>query len=410
MSPLPCQCRRVGHLILPLFLIPLPLFLSAQSGGQDPFQKANNAVNKVTNAIAVFQPYLLKARELYFDARQMAGDVKNSAKSTFGRNGNGNITNTGVAGPGGGQYSSGSQYSGGGQVQSGSYDSSRNGQGSQYSSSTYSQNPSSGNYQSNSSPGSYQSGNSSGNYPSGNSSGANSSNPSSGNYQSGNSTGNSQSGNSSGGGIQSYLPNQSLPINNAASVNNDGTGNWGNQNNGLYGNCLDVLTGTVMGMGEAAQKPASVDLLFFAPADGQNTYILMTPGFARNNGTATYMTEHTSDQVLQWTDVTESEVALTRLTLGQFNQIQNNGQIQNAVRNAQNYSGLYTSVGQKLDGQVFAVKAQMENREVYALIAVIRQIGTSGNNGYLKIMIKSSGLDTNNDGQVDANAYLRSRN
>jgi hypothetical protein len=136
---------------------------------------------------------------------------------------------------------------------------------------------------------------------------------------------------------QTYLQGQSSPVNNPASINNDGTGNWGNQNNGLYGNCSDALTGTVMGMGEAASAPGSVDLMFFAPADGQNTYYIMTPGFARNNTTATYMTEHASDQVQQWASVNESEVALTRLTLAQFNQIQNNGQIQNAVRNAQNY-------------------------------------------------------------------------
>ncbi|HSC40475.1 MAG TPA: hypothetical protein VLD19_21480, partial [Chitinophagaceae bacterium] len=200
---------------------------------------------------------------------------------------------------------------------------------------------------------------------------------------------------------------QSLPINNPASINNDATGNWGNQNNGLYGNCLDALTGTVMGMGDAAQTPVSVDLLFFAPADGQNTYILMTPGFARNNSTAGYMTEHVSDQVMQWSDVNESEVALTKLTIGQFNQIQNNSQIQSAVRNAQNYAGYYTSVAQKLDGQVFSLKIQMESREVYALVAVIRQIGTSGSNGYLKIKIKSVGIDANHDGQVDANVYTR---
>jgi hypothetical protein len=206
------------------------------------------------------------------------------------------------------------------------------------------------------------------------------------------------------------MQGQSLPINNPSTVNNDGTGNWGNQNNGLYGNCLDVLTGTVMGMGDAAASPKSVDIMFFAPADGQNTYLLMTPGFARNNSTATYMTEHTSDQVQQWTDINESEVALTKMTIGQFNQIQNNGQIQSAARNAQDYSGYYGAVGQKLDGAVFAIRTIAEGREVYALVAVLKQIGTSGSNGYLKIAIKSTGVDLNHDGQADANAYLRGNN
>jgi hypothetical protein len=161
-------------------------------------------------------------------------------------------------------------------------------------------------------------------------------------------------------------------------------------------------------MGDAAQAPKSVDLMFFAPTDGQNSYCIMTPGFARNNGTAGYMTQHVSEQVMQWSDVNESEVALTKLTLGQFNQIQNNSQIQSAVRNAQDYAGYYTSVGQKLDGQVFAVKMQMDDREIYALVAVIKHMGTSGSSGYLKIKIKSTGIDLNHDGQVDANAYQRS--
>jgi len=382
----PGSSTCLSRLLLCLFLLLSAVCLSGslaaqQSGGQDVFQKANNAVNKATNAIAVFQPYLLKARQLFYDAKQMAGDVKNYAKSTFGKNGN--ITNTGVAGP---------NYSNGNTIQSGSYDTSHNynqyNQNPQYTGSQGSQYNQGGNTQNNSSS-TYSSGSASqGGYPT-------------------NATQGGTQSNATGQNIQSYLPNQSMPINNAASVNNDGTGNWGNQNNGLYGNCLDALTGTVMGIGEAAQKPAAVDLLFFAPADGQNTYILMTPGFARNNSTATYMTEHVSDQVQQWSDVTESEVALTKLTLGQFTQIQNNGQIQNAVRNAQNYSGLYTSVGQKLDGQVFAVKVQMENREVYALIAVLKQIGTSGSNGYLKIRIKALGIDNNNNGSPDANNYIR---
>jgi len=97
---------------------------------------------------------------------------------------------------------------------------------------------------------------------------------------------------------------------------------------------------------------------------------------------------------------------LTKLTLGQFNQIQNNSQIQNAVRNAQEYAGYYAAVGQKLDGKIFAVKVQMDNRETYALVAVLKQFGTSGNNGYLKIQIKTTGLG-NSSGQVNANAYLR---
>lgn len=346
-------------------IIFLPFSGFTQNPGKpDVFQKANNAVNKVNNVLAIFQPYLLKARQLFYDTKQLAGDVKNSSKAVFGKNGG--ITNTGVNGGLNTNTNTG-QYNNG-------YDTTQNGYNN-----SYNQGNNNNGYTTNT-----NSGNQNGN----------------GTYQ----NNNSQIDNNAA--YQNYLPNQNLPVNNPATVNNDGSGNWGNQNNGLYGNCLDVLTGTIMGMGEAAQTPASVDLMFYAPADGQNTYYLITPGFAKNNSSVSYWTEHTSDQVMQWSDVNETEVALTKLTIGQFNQIQNNSQIQNAVRNAQNYAGYYSSVEQKLDGKVFAIKAQMENREVYALVAVVKQIGTSGSSGYLKINIKAQGVSAGN-GQVNANSYLR---
>jgi hypothetical protein len=378
----------------------LPRGLQAQYNNQRPdaFDKANNTVNKVASAIAVFQPYLLKARQLFYDAKQMAGDLKRDARGVLRKDSSGAYNNNG------GTYNGGSYSSNNGTYSSnnGSYNS--NG-GNTYSSNSGSGNSNNGSYNnngSNSNNSSYGNG-SNGSYGNG-SNGSNGNNSSYGN-------GNNGSYGNNGGGYSNnpatYMQGQSLPINNPSTVNNDATGNWGNQNNGLYGNCLDALTGTVMGMGEAASSPKSVDLMFFAPADGQNTYHLMTPGFARNNGTATYMTDHTSDQVQQWTDVNESEVALTKLTIGQFNQIQNNGQIQNAARNAQGYSGDFSSVEQKLDGAVFAVRTTTDSREVFALVAVIKQLGTSGSNGYLKIAIKSTGVDLNHDGQADANAYLR---
>lgn len=349
----------------------LPMAAWSQQRSGDAFDKANNALNKVTNTIAVFQPYLLKARQLFYDGKQLANDVRNAAKQNFGKHGADST----------GGYNNG------------------------YNNSSYNNNGNNG----------YNTSNPNGGYSTSNpNNGYNNSNPNNNNgyYNGGGNSGNSTyngATNNNGGPTSNggYLPGQTLPVNNPATINNDGTGNWGNQNNGLYGNCLDVLTGTVMGMGDAAQSPSSVDLMFFAPADGQNTYTLMTPGFARNNSTAGYMTEHVSEQVQQWSDVNESEVSPTQMTLGQFNQIQNNSQIQNAVRNAHDYAGYYSSVGQKLDGRVFAVKVQADNREVYALVAIFKQFGTSGSNGYLKITIKSTGIDANHDGQPDANAYIR---
>ena len=355
--------------LLPLLTLLALLFhprpgMCQQANGNNVFDKANNAVNKISNAIAVFQPYLLKARQIYYDAKQTASDFKRDAKGVFHKD-SANNAGYGNSGYGSNSGSSGSSGYNGSSTNSGygGYSSS-NGNGTNGGNNGYSSNGGNSGY--------------------------------GGTYQNG-----------SSGNAAPYLQGQSLPVNNPSSVNDDATGNWGNQNNGLYGNCLDVLTGTVMGMGEAAQSPGSVDLLFFAPSDGQNTYTLMTPGFARNDGSAGAMTEGVSEQVKQWSDINESEVALTKITIGQFNQIQNNSQIQNAARNAQDYAGWYSSVAQKLDGRVFAVRVSMENRDVYALVAVIRQIGTSGNNGYLKIKIKSTGLDANHDGQVDANVYLR---
>lgn len=359
--------KRVLVLLMPVLI---STALAAQNNGkQNAFDKANNVANKVSNIIAVFQPYLLKARLIFYDAKQLAGEVKNSAKSTFGKNGN--TTNNGLNG---GAVPT--------QGQPGYVDNSNN------SSTTQNQ-------------GTYNNANNTNSANNGNNNYQNQSNTNGNGYTSNNNN------NGYGQNVQSYLPNQSLPVNNPASINNDGTGNWGNQNNGLYGNCLDVMTGSVMGMGDAAQSPASVDLMFFAPADGQSTYVLMTPGFAKNNTTATYMTEHTSEQVMQWTDVNESEVALTKLSIGQFNQIQNNGQIKSASLNAQDYAGYYAGVAQKLDGKVFAVKVQMDNRETYALIAIFKQFGTSGSNGYLKIAIKTTGLSNNVNNQPNANAYIR---
>ena len=353
--------------IFTLFSVP---GLAQNSGKQDVFQKANNTVNKVSNVIAVFQPYLLKARQLFYDAKQLAGEVKNASKTTFGKNGN--IPNTGVNG---GTYTTNN---------SGQYN---NGNDSAYNNNQYN-NGTNSNGNANLTNNGYPSQNA--NYPN-----SNTANGSNGTYQN-NVTAYNQS-------PQNYLPNQSLPVNNPATVNNDGSGNWGNQNNGLYGNYLDVLTGTVMGSGEAETTPKSVDMIFVA-ANG--SYQLWTPNYARNETAAEYTSRSTHESVSKWSDVNETEIAETRISVGQFDQIQNNSQILNAVKNAQNYGSSITEFS-KLDGKVYAVKAELENRTVYGLIAVVKQIGTEGSNGYLKIKIKSQGIDNSQNGQLDANSYRR---
>lgn len=312
-------------------------------------QKADNVVNKGKTVLTVFQPYLLKARELYGQVKQLVKETKDASKAVLAKN----TTTEGSA-------------------------ASVNDNGN-----------TAGNTGTNSPPASYPP-------------------PAENSTVNGNAAAPPATDLTTQYGMyNNYTADQYLPINNEAAINSDGSGNWGNQNNGQYGNCLDVLTGTVVSMGEAEDNPGSIDLLFFAPADGQNTYVLMTPSFARNNSTATYMTQHASDGVMKWKDVTESEVALTKLTIAQFEKIQNNSQISGAVKNAVNYSGWYTSVGTKLEGQVFAVKVEQESRTVYALVAVIKHFGTSGSNGYLKIKVKSQGIDNNADGIIDPNSYIR---
>lgn len=350
---------RPYFLALLVMSINLPLRLFSQNQGKtDVFQKANNAANKINNIIAVFQPYLLKARQIYYDAKQLSSDVKNSSKATFGKHNSDSVQKGYQNG-----YQDNAGYTNNGQAYQDNNNNNNTG------------------YTNNSNPG----------YTNNNS---NTGSPNNSQYNNNGSYNNSSP--------QTYLPDQSLAVNNPATVNNDGTGNWGNQNNGLYGNCLDVLTGTIMGLGEGESNPGSVDVIFVA-ANG--SYQLWTPNYARNEVAAEYTSRSTTESVTKWSTVNETEIAETRITLSQFDQIQNNSQILNAAKNAQNYSSSITEFS-KLDGKVFAVKAELESRTMYGLIAIVKQVGTDGSNGYLKIKIKAQGVD-NGNGQLNASAYQR---
>lgn len=350
--------KKIQILIVSMLVISS---LQAQTKVDKAIQKTNNAINKVQSIIQVFQPYLIKAKEIYEQGKELAGQIK-GAKNNNGQ-GQANTPSL-IASESNGSNSTNSAPN--------TYPPSGNSYPSSQPPPSY---PPPGNsYPSTQPPSSYP--------PSGN------------NYP-------STSPNNNGNNV--YEP-QYLPINNPATINNDGTGNWGNQNNGLYGNCLDVLTGTVMGMGEAEETPASVDVIFVAV---NGSYGLFTPNFIRNNATATYMTNHSTDGVSKWSTVNETEIAETKITLAQFEQIQTNPQISNVVKNATNYAGWLQYPSSKLDGKVFAIKAELENRTVYGLIAIIKHIGTDGSNGYLKIKVKAMGLDNNNDGRPDAGMYIR---
>jgi hypothetical protein len=200
--------------------------------------------------------------------------------------------------------------------------------------------------------------------------------------------------------------NPGVPEN--SNYNPDGTANWGNQYNAEYGCYLDALTGTVLYGGEAEEKPTSVDLIFLAPNDGQNTYSLITANFAHDGGADCFWGSCTTDNPTKsWKTVNESEVALTTLTGAQFEKIQYNTQLSGLVKGARGFAGWYSSPGNKLDGKVFAVKTEMENRTAYALIYVVKQVGTSGSGGHLKVKVKVTGFDNNGDGNPDAAVYER---
>jgi hypothetical protein len=188
--------------------------------------------------------------------------------------------------------------------------------------------------------------------------------------------------------------------------NSDGTANWGNHHNPEYGCYIDALTGTILDGGSAEDKPESVDLIFIAPNDGQNAYYLITPNFAHDNGSANcfWGSCSTDNPVKSWKSVNESEVAETKITGAQFEKIQYNEQLRGAVKSTRNFSAFYTSLN-KLDGKVFAVKTTMGERDAFALIYVVKHVGTSGSSGYLKVKIKCTGFDNNGDGNPDEALY-----
>lgn len=193
-----------------------------------------------------------------------------------------------------------------------------------------------------------------------------------------------------------YTPeNYSVPEN--ENYNADGTMNIGHQNSALYGNCIDLLSARVVGMGEAEENPGSIDLIFFSQFGGLG-YSFESPAEAPtiNEGVS----------VKAWRQRNETEIAETKISIAQFEKITANTQLLNAVKNTSGFKGEFYTPN-KMDGRVFAAKITQDDRELYALIAVYKQYGTSGSNGYLKIKIKVQGIDANRDGYPDPGAYRR---
>ncbi|WP_133054706.1 hypothetical protein [Niastella populi] len=182
----------------------------------------------------------------------------------------------------------------------------------------------------------------------------------------------------------------------------------GNQYNLQKGCFMDLIGGKARNYTDAKAHPKSIDLIFLAPNDGQDAYYLMTPTYSRSGAGANAMwgSNSTENPVTTWSAINESEISPTNLTAAEFYNISTNSQLAAAVQGAKNFSGNYVSAGGvKLTAKVFAVKLNMDNRQLQALILVVDHVGTSGATGYLKVIVKVTGIDTDNDGKPDNNGY-----
>ncbi|RYF90722.1 MAG: hypothetical protein EOO03_03045 [Chitinophagaceae bacterium] len=208
-------------------------------------------------------------------------------------------------------------------------------------------------------------------------------------------------------------------INNAVAIttessayNSDGSANLGIQNNTKYGCYLDMVKGQVMDDIDAAGQSKNIDLIFTATGTFNEQvpmYAFLTPAYAKDDGAAYHFFKGTKfkDRNIPpatWDEVNESEVAMTALTAGQFEKIQNNNQLMAVVKQVKGFSQKVES-RTKLDGKVLAVKTEMGDRTTYGLICISNHYGTIGSNGYLKIKIKVTGFDSNGDGNPDASIY-----
>jgi hypothetical protein len=196
-----------------------------------------------------------------------------------------------------------------------------------------------------------------------------------------------------------------LPKGIKSPYNSDGSANLGQQYNVKYGCYLNALQGKIVDAGEAAEIPESIDLIF-AAYKGTGIYYLLTPSFAHDQvmADAVWGSATTNNPVKSWASVNETELAETNLTATDFNNIENNNQLNAAAAKVQNWIG-YLQFLNKLDNKVLALRVHLDNRKLFALILVQEHMGTDGSNGYLKIKIKVTGLDNNNDDQPGESSY-----
>ncbi|MBK7233376.1 MAG: hypothetical protein IPH93_14215 [Saprospiraceae bacterium] len=223
---------------------------------------------------------------------------------------------------------------------------------------------------------------------------------------------NTQSDDASTENVMTNSENQNIEyIPEDTRYNADGSANWGSQNHKEFGCYLDMTSGNIMDDIDAAGNTNSVDVIFTATDyfGSAPMYAFLSPALVKNDIFANYYFRGPSykDQnipVRLWEEVNESEIALTNITVTQFDKIKDNKQLAAVIQQTPGFKDRLES-RTKLTGKVIAVKTKMGQRKAHGLIYIQDQFGTTGSRAYLKVKIKVSGFDSNGDGQVDAELY-----
>ena len=213
--------------------------------------------------------------------------------------------------------------------------------------------------------------------------------------------------------VQQTDLNNGVPvITQSPTYNTDGTANLGNQNSKKFGCYINMLNGAIMDEIDAAGNSKSIDLIFTSTDyfnENVPMYAFLTPSFAKNDKFAYNFFKGTKykDQNIPpklWEEVNESEVAMTNLTGEQFERIQTNQQLTAVVKQISGFQQKIES-RTKLDDKVIAVKTEMGDRTAYGLLYIVSHTGTFGENAFLKVKIKVTGLDATGDGNPDPGLY-----
>ena len=192
----------------------------------------------------------------------------------------------------------------------------------------------------------------------------------------------------------------------STTYNSDGTAFWGCQDHQQYGSYLDAQKGIIADDVEVATQTGAIDVIFTAARSQVGpVYYLVSPSYAKNNPRANlyFIGEKYKpgkNPIKQWPTANGSEVAATTLTGAQFEKVRNNDQLMAVVNQTGSFQTFYSS-RTKLDGKVFAVRTQIENRTSYALIYVVEHVGVAGSECFLKVKLKANGIDANGDGLPD---------